>query len=71
MPNRIDKNHPPTLFLHGKRDFVVPYGTMLKYEKLLKQNGVETKKILNKKATHQWLPEAPEGIAAWFNDHLK
>lgn len=71
LPNGINANHPATLFLHGRLDPVVPIFTMKKYAKLLKENNVKTKVVIDPLATHQWSKSAPSEISQWFRKHLK
>jgi len=71
LPKIVDSSHPPTLFMHGKKDRVVPLRTMKKYSELLKQNHIQTKIIIDENATHQWIKEAPKSVLEWFNLHLK
>jgi len=66
MPESVSKSHPPTLFLHGAKDIAVPLKTMLPFYSLLKNEGVEVKKIVDSKARHEWMKEAPFAITAWF-----
>ncbi|MAZ47834.1 MAG: dipeptidyl aminopeptidase [Halobacteriovoraceae bacterium] len=71
LPDEIDPNHPPTLFMHGRIDPVVPIITMRLYDKKLRENGVKTKKIVQNTATHQWLKKAPKAVVSWFKAHLR
>lgn len=66
FPKAVAENHPPTLFLHGEKDLVVPVGTMEKYHEHLVSNGVVAKKVIDPEATHQWLDSAPKEITDWF-----
>ena len=67
IPDKANPDHPPTLFMHGKKDVVVPLFIMKKYEKLLRRAGVPTKKVIDAKATHAWLDAAPHEVLTWFN----
>ena len=71
LPDDISTNHPPTLFMHGKRDIVVPIFTMRKYAKLLKENSVSVEIIVNDKAGHTWIDQSPLAITQWFKKYLK
>lgn len=71
LPDEIKKNHPPTLFMHGRIDPVVPILTMRLYERQLRKNGVTTKKVIHNTATHQWIPEAPGAVISWFKRYLR
>lgn len=62
--------HPPTLFLHGKLDPVVPIGTMRKYRDWLDASGVTTSTVEAQYGMHAWPDGSPERITAWFTDAL-
>jgi predicted esterase len=66
IPQSLPVDHPPTLFLHGALDAVVPVNTMLSYRARLQDAGVPTEIHVDTLATHQWLDEAPELITDWF-----
>lgn len=70
LPKKIRSDHPPTLFLHGQRDLIVPQGTMEKYAKLLKRNGVQVKKVIDKKAGHKWIKSTGNEVVKFFNANL-
>jgi predicted esterase len=61
--------HPPTLFMHGKADGTVPYGTMSDYESQLREEGYETNIVSSETLGHEWLPDAPEAVTNWFVEH--
>lgn len=65
----IPATHPPTLFLHGSLDLVVPVATMELYRDALTTAGVETKTVLDEEAAHEWLAASPEAIRDWFLAH--
>ncbi|WII72641.1 prolyl oligopeptidase family serine peptidase [Bdellovibrio sp. 22V] len=69
VPDVIPQNHPPTLFLHGEDDRVVPVETMLSYYEKLKRRGVEAEYFVDPTAGHQWLDDSPELITEWFLRH--
>jgi pimeloyl-ACP methyl ester carboxylesterase len=69
LPKTLAKHHPPTLFLHGEKDLVVPISTMLPYYESLKQAGIETELIVDPDARHQWLEQAPDAVTQWFMNH--
>lgn len=69
MPERMPDQHPPTLFLHGKADWIVSYSTMVDYEAQLLREGYQTSIVTSESAGHEWLPVAPSEILAWFNAH--
>lgn len=62
----LPKNHPPTLFLHGDLDMIVPVSTMWKYNKALKDAGIATSAFVDPAVGHQWLDKAPDLVTAWF-----
>ena len=66
---KLSHQHPPTLFLHGEKDIVVPVATMLPYYEELRDSGVDTEAIIDQEARHQWLDAAPEMITNWFLTH--
>jgi len=63
----LPADHPPTLFLHGEQDEVVPVDTMLDYHQALVDQGTPTQTVLDPDRHHGWLPGAPEEITAWFD----
>jgi poly(3-hydroxybutyrate) depolymerase len=64
----LPSDHPPTLFLHGLLDTVIPVPTMEVYRDALLRDGHEAKTIIDPTAGHEWIPEAiaavPDFIAA-------
>ncbi len=66
LPKSINKEHPPTLFLHGAKDIVVPMKTMTKYYDFLDSEGIIVKQVIDPEATHQWLDSAPQEVVRWF-----
>jgi poly(3-hydroxybutyrate) depolymerase len=69
LPASLPADHPPTLFLHGKRDFIVPIGTMRSYRARLEAQGTPIREIDDAHAGHEWLAAAPAAIEAWFTTH--
>lgn len=65
----IPADHPPTLFLHGFLDPIVPIFTMRMYYEKLVAAGIETERIIDPLANHQWIPPAPEAVLDWFRSH--
>lgn len=59
----LPEDHPPTLFLHGELDNVVPVGTMRDYEEAL---DVETRVVTDPWGGHGWIPGAAEEVVSWF-----
>ena len=68
LPDSI-VNHPPTLFLHGEGDLIVPIGTARDYHELLREEGTESMLVVDPDAGHAWLRQSPEEIARWFATH--
>lgn len=66
IPDELPADHPPTMFLHGEADMIVPISTMWSYYKRLKSNKVPVTAVVDKMASHQWLDQAPESITSWF-----
>ena len=69
VPTPLPADHPPTLFLHGGADTVVPLAAIQPYLDALTAEGHEAKLVSDADAGHQWLPEGPAVIPAWFDSH--
>jgi dipeptidyl aminopeptidase/acylaminoacyl peptidase len=69
LPSALPADHPPTLFLHGVADPVVPFGTMRLYRDALKDQGTEVAEVLEPQAGHAWLAAAPEAVRDFFLSH--
>ncbi|AKT41919.1 extracellular medium-chain-length polyhydroxyalkanoate depolymerase [Chondromyces crocatus] len=67
VPSTLPTDHPPTLFLHGWTDLTVPIWTMRIYHGRLEEAGHVTATVINPTAGHEWIPEAPDAVVAWFN----
>jgi hypothetical protein len=65
----LPANHPPTLFLHGALDVIVPVVTALAYEARLRAMHVPTNIVIDPLFGHGWIPAAPAEVAAWFQAH--
>lgn len=70
IPDTLGDSHPPTFFLHGKKDRAVPISTAKEYHRVLFDMGVETKFFTDPEAGHGWLESSPELITEWFIRHL-
>jgi dienelactone hydrolase len=68
LPATLPADHPPTLFLHGDADPVVPLWTMELYRDALDAAGHMTKTIVEPGAQHQWIAAAPDAVLQWFDD---
>lgn len=66
LPEDLPVDHPPTLFLHGAQDVVVPPAPMQAYADRLGEQGVEVAVELDPQAGHEWLAVAPEAVPDWF-----
>ena len=69
VPTPLPNDHPPTLFLHGDADNVVPMSSVQPYVDALRAEGHEVKVITDADAGHEWLVEGPMAIPAWFDMH--
>lgn len=69
VPSTLPANHPPTLFLHGRRDLTVPLFTAENYFERLQTQGFVTEIEIDDDASHEWLRVAPEQVTAWFEGH--
>lgn len=67
LPAKLPEDHPPTLFLHGGDDLVVPVGTMEPYAERLAADGVDVEVEIDPDAGHAWLESAPERVVGWFD----
>jgi poly(3-hydroxyoctanoate) depolymerase len=68
MPVTLPADHPPTLFLHGSQDFIVPLAAAKGYHASLRDIGVATE-LITAEVPHQWLVSAADEVAAWFKKH--
>lgn len=66
----LPDDHPPTLFLHGRLDNIVPVWTMTPYEDDLSDQGTPTRIIIDESAGHEWIEQAPDAILQWFETYL-
>jgi len=69
VPTSLPSDHPPTLFLHGEADLIVPISTMKAYNARLVSKNKETRVVIDPGAGHEWLPAGPQEVVAWFNAH--
>lgn len=69
LPATLPADHPPTLFLHGENDSVVPTSSMTVYRDALLGQGTEVETVLSDSAGHEWLSEGPAAIVPWFVAH--
>lgn len=71
VPDALPDDHPPTLFLHGERDDIVPIGTMERYAEGLEDAGHTVRVVTDAEVGHAWLDVAPDEIVAWFDLHVR
>lgn len=69
VPAVLPQNHPPTLFLHGADDPVVPVGPMLKYAKTLQAQGTPVGTVIAPGYGHEWLPGCGDQILHWLQQY--
>lgn len=65
----IPADHPPTLFLHGNLDPVVPVGTMWAYAGALNAAGRPNRVVVDPLSLHRWIPQAPGEVVNWFRTY--
>lgn len=68
-PALLKTDHPPTLFMHGEKDELVPISTMRLYADALTAQGTQVQIVTDADAGHMWLGTAPVDIPAWFTAH--
>lgn len=69
LPPQLPHDHPPTLFLHGALDAIVPMSTALAYQAQLDAEGHVTRFVTDADAGHQWLSVSAPEIRAFFRSH--
>jgi|GEM_PF-543982 len=62
----LPADHPPTLFLHGRLDLIVPIRTMEAYAQKLQAQKTKVAKEIDPKAGHEWISTSPQKIVDWF-----
>lgn len=67
---RLDPAHPPTLFLHGARDAIVPAWTMRLYASELAERAVGHEVVVDPEVDHAWIPASAERVVAFFRAGL-
>jgi acetyl esterase/lipase len=69
----ISSDDPPTLIIHGDKDWLVPIQQSETFIAKLKAAGVEAKLVVKPGAEHGWanMTEEQKQIADWFDAHLK
>ena len=69
IPLPLPSDHPPTLFLHGEKDAIVPIATMTRYRDALEAIGIQTKTVTDPDKGHEWVPQSPAAVRDFFNAH--
>lgn len=66
----LPSNHPPTKFWHGLTDLIVPEWTMELYYNQLRNQGIQTQKVIHPFG-HMLTSDdlGPGGVKAWFDAH--
>lgn len=65
----LPDDHPPTLFLHGERDAVVPARTMRLYDDALRAQGTPTRVTTDPTAGHEWIEATPTAVLGWLRSY--
>jgi len=65
-PVALPQFHPPTLFLHGEKDGLVPLRTAVTYYENLLIAGHNSSLVLDENAGHEWIPAAPKAVLEYF-----
>jgi len=68
----VSADDPPTLIIHGDKDWLVPIQQAETFLEKMKAAGVEAKLVVKAGAEHGWPDMKPEAaqIADWFDTHL-
>jgi predicted esterase len=69
VPTPLPSGHPPTLFLHGDLDAIVPMSAIQPYIDALTAEGYTSSLVTDPNAGHQWIAAAVQAIPAWFAAH--
>lgn len=67
VPNPLPANHPPTYFIHGFVDLVVPWWSMDMYYDQLLYQSIPTGRYTQTTGGHEWFPASANKVLAWFN----
>ncbi len=65
----LPEDHPPTLFLHGELDDIVPVWTMTAYADVLSEQGTAVEVSVDAESGHEWIAEDPQRLRDWFIAH--
>lgn len=66
VPGSLPEDHPPTLFLHGALDPIVPITTMWAYHDALQAQGIDVAAEVDPSAAHAWIAATPQALVSWF-----
>jgi dienelactone hydrolase len=66
VPWTLPEDHPPTFFIQGFLDPIVPWFTMDSYFDRLLWQGFTTDRHTNYLGGHEWFPESAELVVDWF-----
>ncbi|NYZ64707.1 plasmid partitioning protein [Endozoicomonas sp. SM1973] len=69
VPQLLPGAHPPTLFVHGFLDTVVPWWTMDQYYVKLQEQNIPTSRVTDYLAGHRWVPQSPTAMITWFQQY--
>ncbi|BFM16810.1 hypothetical protein R50073_29930 [Maricurvus nonylphenolicus] len=67
VPLHLPEDHPPTFFIHGFVDAIVPWWSMDSYYDRLRFQGYTTDRHTNSLGGHEWFPESAGLVRAWFD----
>ncbi len=65
----LPADHPPTLFMHGQLDLVVPQWTAELYKGALDKQGTPTSLISDPLGGHSWPATGAKAILEFFGEH--
>jgi poly(3-hydroxybutyrate) depolymerase len=69
IPAVLPIDHPPTLFVHGANDSIVPIAQMKLYRDALAQHGHVVATLVDEAAGHEWIASSIPAIDTWFDTH--
>lgn len=69
VPSNLPDDHPPTYFMHGWVDLIVPWWSMDFYYDRLLSESIPTGRYTKWNGGHEWFPESANLVLNWFNAH--
>ncbi|HVH45529.1 MAG TPA: hypothetical protein VM925_24415 [Labilithrix sp.] len=69
VPAQLPADHPPTLFVHGADDNVVPVSTTVDYRDKLAAQNTPTVTLIDEAGGHAWLSTATSAVPSWFDGY--